>query len=116
MNVLVIDDEKEIREMVSKTLEKAGYNVTASDNMADAQKLIKSQQWNLVISDIMVPHLGGFELADFIKENSNTPVILMTGMDKEVLEATRSSADFILTKPFTSKELIEAIRKEITQA
>jgi DNA-binding response OmpR family regulator len=113
MNVLVIDDEKEIREIVSKTLTNAGYDVTATDNVVDAVKLINSKSWDLVISDIMIPHLGGFEIVDHIKDSSNTPVIVMTGMDKDVLMSTLNKADHVLTKPFSSKDLLGLVKKEL---
>jgi len=113
MNVLIIDDEAEIREIVSKTLVKAGYEVTATDNVVDAVKLINSKSWDLVISDIMIPHLGGFEIVDHIKDSSNTPVIIMTGMDKDVLMATNTKANHVLTKPFTAKELLGIVQKEL---
>jgi|GEM_PF-1016256 len=116
MNVLVIDDEKEIREIVSKTLTKAGYDVTSTDNVVDAEKLIRSKTWDLVVSDIMIPHNGGFELVDCVKDSSNTPVIVMTGMDQDVLQATLNRADHILPKPFTSKQLLDIVHKELSPA
>lgn len=112
MNILVIDDEKDIRENVATILTKAGYNITVSDNVTDAAILIRNKKWDLVISDIMIPHLGGFDLVDLVKKISpGTPVIIATGMDKEVLNSTITKADVVLTKPFTGKQLTTAVSK-----
>src|SRR5436189_5796765 len=112
MNVLVIDDEKDIRDSISSILKKNGYNPTTIDNVSDAEKLIRTKKWDLIISDIMIPHLGGFELVDVIKEVSpKTPVLVITGMDKDILGSTVTNADIVLTKPFTTKQLTVALSK-----
>lgn len=110
MKVLVIDDEKDIRDNISLILSKKGYNPTTTDNVEDAEKLIRGEKWNLIISDIMIPHLGGFELIELIKEISpKTPVIVITGMDNDILKSTLTEADIILRKPFTSKQLLDSV-------
>ena len=112
MNVLVIDDEKDIRENVSSILKKQGHKTTTADNVEDAENLIRTKKWDIIVSDIMIPHLGGFELVDLIKEVSpKTPVIVVTGMDKDILDSTLIYADIVLTKPFTSKQLTDAVGK-----
>ncbi|MEO5572834.1 MAG: response regulator [Bacteroidia bacterium] len=112
MNVLVIDDEKDIRENISSILKKQGYVAVTADNVGEASNLIRTKKWDIIISDIMIPHLGGFELVDLIKEVSpKTPVIVITGMDKDILGSTLTDADTVLTKPFTSKQLVDALEK-----
>ncbi len=110
INVLVIDDEKDIRENISIILKKHEYHPVTIDNVVDAEDMIRNKKWDIIISDVMIPHLGGFELVDVVKQiSSDTPVILVTGMDKEILDTTATKADIILTKPFTGKQLIDAI-------
>lgn len=110
-NVLVIDDESEIRELVSKTLTSAGYNVSTASTMMEAEQMILKKDWDLVVSDIMIPHIGGFELVELVKAKKPIAVIVMTGMDKDVLDATLTNADAILTKPISGKQLLETIRQ-----
>ncbi len=110
INVLVIDDEKDIRENISNILKKHDYHAVTIDNVVDAEDMIRNKKWDIIISDVMIPHLGGFELVDVVKQiSSDTPVILVTGMDKDILNTTSTRADIILTKPFTGKQLIDAI-------
>jgi DNA-binding response OmpR family regulator len=110
--VLVIDDEKDIRETISNILKKHNYNPVTTDNVVDAEDLIRTKKWDIIISDVMIPHLGGFELVEVVKEvTKDTPVILVTGMDKEILSATMTNADIIITKPFTGKQLIDSIEE-----
>lgn len=112
MKILVIDDEKDIRENISSILKKQNHHPTTVDNIKDAEDFIRNQKWDVIISDIMIPHLGGFELVDLIKEVSpNTPVIVVTGMDKNILGATLNDAEVVLTKPFTTKQLVDAIEQ-----
>ncbi len=111
-HILVIDDEKEICDHITTILEKKGAKITSASNLMEAKKLVNSQKWDAVISDVMLPHLGGFELTDMIKEGgSKTPVILITGMEKDILDSTFNTADLIITKPFTGNDIIEAVNK-----
>ncbi|MEP7169527.1 MAG: response regulator, partial [Bacteroidota bacterium] len=99
-------------ENISSILKKKGYNPTTTDNVEDAEDLIRNKKWDVIISDIMIPHLGGFELVELIKEVSpKTPVIVVTGMDKDILGSTLTDANVVLTKPFTSKQLTDAVSK-----
>ena len=103
MKILVIDDEKDILEMVSKALERSGYEVTTVWNIPDAAKQIRYNKWDLIVSDVMIPYEGGFELVDSVKATSDTPVILITGMSEDVLNATVNKADVICTSHLLRK-------------
>ena len=113
MKILVIDDEAPILEMVSKALHRNGYDVVAVSNIPDAAKQIRNNTWDLVITDVMIPFKGGFELVEAIKSNSNTPVIIMTGMSEDVLSATVTKADAIFHKPFSSTDLLDTVKRLI---
>lgn len=115
--ILVIDDEKDIRDNISGILKKHHYNVVTCGDLTEAKKQIAHHNWDAVICDVMIPHLGGFELAEAVKSaKRNTPVILVTGMDKEVLSATQTNADLILHKPFTGKQILHAVEKLIAES
>ena len=116
MKILIIDDEKDILDSIENILSKEGYEVDRAGSLVDGKAKINGSHYDLVISDIMLPYWGGFDLVDIIKENpltKKTPVIVMTGMDKDILESTRTFADVCLSKPFTGKQLLEAVRSVI---
>ena len=107
-----MDDEKEIRDSLTTILQKKGAEITSVGNLHDAKKLVLTQYYDVVISDVMLPHLGGFEISDIVKEVSKkTPIILITGMEKDVLNSTMNKADLIVTKPFSGNDIIDAIEK-----
>lgn len=109
--ILVIDDEKEVRDSITKILEKKGVKVTTADNVPDAENFIRTKTWDAIICDLMIPHLGGFELMDVAKEVSKTPVIVVTGLEKNILDSTLTTADVVVYKPFSGREIIAAIGK-----
>ena len=113
MKILVIDDENEICEMVTKALMRNGYDVSTANTLHTASKLITSDKWDLIITDAMIPYVGGFELVDDIKATTSTPVIMITGMSEDVLKATVNKADLVIHKPFSGYDLVNAV-KELT--
>ena len=115
-SILVIDDEKVICDSVSKALIGAGYDATTATNLLEAVEKIQSTKFDLIISDVMIPHIGGLELVDKMKADpkySAIPIILMTGMDRDILGATVISADAVITKPFTSQQLLEQVKNQL---
>jgi CheY-like chemotaxis protein len=115
-SILVIDDEKVIRESVSRALTDAGYEATTAGTLLDAVDKIQSNKYDLIICDVMIPHIGGLELVDRIKADpryAGTPIILMTGMDRDILGATVVSADAVITKPFESRQLLEQVKSQL---
>lgn len=116
MKILVIDDERDIRQLISYALKSEGFDVTEVSTVEDAENRIINQEWDLVISDIMIPHLGGFELVELVKARRNTPVILLTGLDQEILQSTLTDADLVLTKPVSRQQLIESVKTLCTPA
>jgi CheY-like chemotaxis protein len=115
-HVLIIDDEKVIRESVARTLSKAGYETSTAGSLLEAVELIQAKKFDLIICDVMIPHIGGLELVDKLKADpafSAIPIILMTGMDKDILSATMISADAIITKPFDSSQLLEEVKNQL---
>jgi CheY-like chemotaxis protein len=115
-SILVIDDEKVIRDSVSKTLQTAGYTVESAGTLLDAVEKIQSNRYDLIICDVMIPHIGGLELVDKIKSDprySSTPIIIMTGMDRDILGATVVTADAVITKPFESTELLAQVKNQL---
>jgi CheY-like chemotaxis protein len=112
--ILVIDDELDIRENIKRILTGAGYFVQTADNLRNAIKILVEQpSFDLITCDIMIPAAGGFELIDEIKSDKkyeHIPILMITGMDIDVLQATTHSADAVLMKPFSATELMNKVK------
>ena len=111
-HILVVDDDKGIRELVKEYLDQNNFITSTAKNADDAIEKIKIIKFDLIILDIMMPGKSGL---DFIKENKNvldTPIILLTakGEPSDRIEGLETGADDYLAKPFEPKELILRIR------
>ncbi len=111
MNILIAEDEKDIRELLIMHLEQTGYNVIASKNGLEALELFKNHLVDLCIFDIMMPYMNGFDLVSIIRESSTVPIILLTAKGDELdkVEGFKRGADDYLVKPFGMAELIARV-------
>lgn len=115
--ILVVDDEKDIREVVNMLLMREGYKVIMAGSGTEAIDLVKSgERFSLIIMDIVMPDLSGFKTVSEIREMSNCPVLFLTAKssDEDKILAYRSGGDDYLTKPFSRVELllrVEALLK-----
>ncbi len=106
--LLIIDDDQKLVEAMALYLTKAGYEVfTAADGREGLQKLCHHHQPDLVILDIMMPGLSGWEVCERIREVSNVPVIMLTarGQEADRVKGLQMGADDYVTKPFGLREL-----------
>jgi two-component system KDP operon response regulator KdpE len=112
VTVLVVDDEKPLRDFVRRNLEARGYTVLNAANGLEALAIFKNEQIDLVILDIMMPHLDGLETARRIREDSQAPIIILTAMGEEAdkVRAFDIGVDDYLTKPFGVGELLGRIK------
>ena len=112
ITVLVVDDEKPLREFVRRNLEARGYKALCAANGLEAMALFENERVDLVILDIMMPHLDGLETTRRIREISTTPIILLTALGEESnkVRAFDLGADDYLTKPFGVGELLGRIK------
>lgn len=110
--VLVIDDDVAILEITKRTLEEEGYSVTTFEKGVEALSRVKEREPDLVVLDVMLPDLDGFEICREIRKFSNLPIILLTAKSDtvDVVVGLESGADDYVTKPFEMKELIARIR------
>jgi len=114
--VLVVEDDRSLREALVDTLEFSGYSVVAASNGAVALEQLDSETIGLVISDIQMPELGGIELLRRIRTKSaELPVLLMTayGTIEDAVTAMRSGAADYLVKPFEAEVLVEMVARFI---
>lgn len=103
LNILIVEDEKEIREGVSEYLSEVGYNVISAEDGLQAIELFNKNKIDLVILDIMLPKANGFVVLNNIRKESNVPVIMLTAMtdDYTQIMSFDEKVDDYITKPFS---------------
>ena len=103
INILIVEDEKEIREGVSEYLSEVGYNVISAEDGMQAIELFKNSKIDLEILDIMLPKANGFVVLNKIRQESNVPVIMLTAMSDDYTQIMSfdEKADDYITKPFS---------------
>ena len=109
--ILIIEDEKNISEIVAKYLEKEGYTTLIANDGIEGLALFRDSNPDLVISDVMMPTIDGFEVLKEIRLISDVPVIMLTAKQEEVdrLKGFENGADDYVTKPFSPKELVRRV-------
>ncbi|ADQ05812.1 two component transcriptional regulator, winged helix family [Caldicellulosiruptor hydrothermalis 108] len=114
-HILVVDDEKPIVDIIKFNLEKEGYKVTASYDGEDALNRIKSENFDMVLLDVMLPKIDGFSVCKKVREFSDVPIIMITAKADEVdkVLGLELGADDYITKPFGIRELIARIRANL---
>jgi len=117
-SIMVVDDEQEILKLLKRTLEPEGYDVVTANGGVSALLLMEERRPDLVILDIMMPGLDGFQGLDLIRERSNIPVIMLTarGEVTTVRDALVLGADDYVRKPFHTQELLARIRAKLRRA
>lgn len=116
--ILVVDDEKNILQMISQSLTKARYNVTVSEDGKDALEKVNNDKPDLIILDIMMPYLDGFEVLQALKrkpETRNIPVIFLTAKnnDMDIFKGWQAGVNCYLIKPFNPTELIKYVKQNL---
>ena len=116
--VLVIDDDANLVRLLSESLEDAGYEVLAAVNGLDGIKQLYTGRPELVILDVMMPRMDGWETLARIREMSDVPVIMLTARDAEVdrLRGFELGSDDYVTKPFSLAEMNARVRAVLARA
>lgn len=111
-HILIIDDDKGIRESVKEYLESENFFVTTAQDSQDAKNKIKILEFDLLIVDIMMPGQSGLELTKEIRKNKDTPIIFLTAMGEVAsrIHGLETGADDYIPKPFEPKELVLRIK------
>jgi len=113
--ILVIDDEAEITEIIETFLKDAGYQVLVENSSVMGIERAKSFRPELILLDIMMPFMDGYEVCDELKKNKETeniPVIFLTGKDARSDEGKsfKVGGDMFIKKPFNCERLLEIVR------
>lgn len=114
--VLIAEDEKNLRDGIKLNLELEGYEVEEATDGVEALKKFENQRFNLVVLDVMMPEVNGFEVCEKIRlADPNTPILFLTAKDagKDKVEGLKLGADDYLTKPFNLEELLLRIKNLI---
>jgi DNA-binding response OmpR family regulator len=116
--VLTVDDEPRFVRLIEANLLSAGYHVLTANNGPEALELIVAKKPNLVLLDVMMPEMDGFEVLDRIREFSNVPVIMLTAKGEEMdrVEGLNRGADDYVVKPFSANELLARVRAVIRRS
>ena len=114
--VLVCDDERHIVRLIQVNLERQGYTVVTAFDGKEGLEKIQSEKPNMVVLDVMMPYMDGFEVLKALRrepETENLPVIMLTAkaQDKDVFEGYHYGADMYLTKPFNPMELVTFVKR-----
>ena len=107
-HILIVDDDDRIRTLLKRYLAENGYRASVAANGAEAKELIGAVDFDLLILDVMMPGLSGFELTEKVRALSNVPILLLTarGLPKDRIEGLERGADDYLSKPFEPRELL----------
>jgi len=110
--ILVVDDEKGLVKLIRLNLEHDGFEVFEANNGAQAMDRLRAVLPDLVLLDVMMPDLDGFQVLRMIREVGNTPVIMLTakGEENDKVRGLELGADDYVTKPFSPRELTSRIR------
>jgi DNA-binding response OmpR family regulator len=113
--ILIVDDEKEIRELLRLYIEKDGYSVVQAENGLEALKQANSAHIDLAIIDIMMPELDGYQLIKALRERGSLPIIVVSAKTEnhEKILGLDLGADDYVTKPFDPLEVIARIRARL---
>jgi two-component system phosphate regulon response regulator OmpR len=106
-HLLVVDDDRRIRDLLSRFLFAEGYRVTTADNASDARAKLESLSFDLLILDVMMPGETGFQLARSLRENSAVPILMLTAkaeVDSRITGLELGADDYV-PKPFEPREL-----------
>lgn len=116
--ILVVDDEVRYQRLLDANLRTDGYEVVTASDGIEAIDIFSSQPIDLILLDVMMPKLDGFETCQRIREYSNVPIIMLTakGDDKDRVRGLDLGADDYLTKPFSATELLARVRAVLRRA
>ena len=117
-SILVIDDDQSVLSLLKAFLEPEGFDVITAADGVSGMKLLKESKVGLVLLDVMMPGLDGYQVLKLIREYSSVPVIMVTGItDKDSVERFLDlGADDYVAKPFNKEELITRIRNKLKRA
>jgi DNA-binding response OmpR family regulator len=112
ISILVVEDEPSIREVVTLYLQRAGYKVSARADGQSALEALEQEPPDLVVLDLMLPNVDGFEITRRLREHGDIPIIMLTARRSETdrIAGLELGADDYVVKPFSPQELVSRVR------
>ena len=116
--ILVVDDERKIVDIVKAYLEKEGFKVAVAYDGKAALDMAKSQAPDLIVLDLMLPEISGWDVCRTLRAESNVPIIMLTARDEDTdkIVGLELGADDYVTKPFNPKELVSRVKAVLRRA
>ena len=110
--ILVVDDEVSLQETLAYNLKKEGYQVEVAGDGLTALEMARNNKPDLVVLDVMLPGMDGFEVCRILRQESNIPVLMLTARDDEIdrVVGLEVGADDYMAKPFSTRELVARIK------
>lgn len=107
-NILIVEDEKNMQDIICEYMHRGGHVCITADDGVDALMILKNNPMDLMILDIMIPHLDGFSVCKMAREMSSLPIIMLTAKsdEEDKLKGYEYGADDYMTKPFSPKILL----------
>ena len=117
-NILVVDDEKEIRDLLEINLRSEGYFVFKASSGKEALEILNKEEIHLIVLDVMMPDMNGLEVCKRIRVNNNIPILMLSAKVEDIdrILGIMTGADDYICKPFNSLELIVRIRALIRRS
>lgn len=114
--ILVVDDERHIVRLVQVTLERAGYEVAVAYDGRECLQNVTKEKPDLIVLDVMMPHMDGFEVLQNLKASTETdsiPVVMLTAkaQDQDIFRGWQQGVEWYQTKPFNPMELLTVIKR-----
>lgn len=116
--VLVVDGQQETLGMLTRTLELEGYDVAVATDGNSALALLEEHKPDLIVLDIVMPELDGFQVLNLIRQRSKVPIIMLTGKREltSVHRALNLGADDYVSKPFSTHEVVARVKAKLRRA
>ncbi|MFB6214356.1 MAG: response regulator transcription factor [Candidatus Bipolaricaulia bacterium] len=113
--ILIVDDDKELVDFLEDYLEKDGYSVTGAYDGKEALQLFRKREFDLVVLDLMLPEMDGYNVCRRMRRGSEVPIVMLTAKtaDDEKIKGLDLGADDYVTKPFNPGELLARIRASL---
>src|SRR5512134_1999256 len=117
-SILIVEDEPALRDTLSYNLKKDGFTVEAVGDGRAAIESARRLKPDLIVLDLMLPELDGFEVARILRKEMITPILMLTARDDEIdrVVGLEMGADDYLTKPFSMRELMARVKAQLRRA
>jgi two-component system, OmpR family, response regulator RegX3 len=116
--ILIVEDEQSLAESIRYNLEREGFAVRVAADGAEALEVFRSEPPDLVVLDLMLPHVSGLDVCRAMRSESTVPIVMVTAKDAEADKVTglELGADDYVTKPFSMRELLSRVRANLRRA